>query len=149
MVHAVVEDARPSVQTGVDAIAPAPRLAPRVATTVRASRTVDWGGEGVLEWSCTEQRDAFSADRPVSVSMEVELRRVCGAAVYDELAAYCRARQRTSERRTPTLLPMMPQQPRCRAGPPERRREQSHLARRLNREGRPMSSGGWARRKCC
>jgi len=77
-------------------------------TTVRASRTVDWGAEGILEWWCTEHQDAFSADHPVYVSMEEELRRVCGDAVYDELAAYCRARQRAGELRTLTLLPMMP-----------------------------------------
>ena len=65
-------------------------------------------GEGILEWWCTEHPDAFSGDQPVYVSMEVELRRVCGAAVYDELAAYCRARQRIGELRTPTLLPMAP-----------------------------------------
>jgi hypothetical protein len=40
--------------------------------------------------------------------MGVELRRVCGAPVYDELAAYCRARQRTDEQRGLTLLPMAP-----------------------------------------
>ena len=77
-------------------------------TTVRASRTVDWGAEGILEWWCTEHQDAFSADHPVYVSMEEELRRVCGDAVYDELAAYCRARHRAGELRTLTLLPMMP-----------------------------------------
>ena len=39
--------------------------------------------------------------------MEAELRRVCGAAVYDELAAYCQARQ-NDEPRSLTLLPMIP-----------------------------------------
>jgi hypothetical protein len=77
-------------------------------TKVRASRTVDWGGEGILDWWCTEQADAYSGDRPLYVTMEVELRRVCGADVYDELAAYCRARQASGEPRTPTLLPMVP-----------------------------------------
>ena len=52
-------------------------------------------------------QDAFSADQPVYVTMEAELRRVCGAAVYDELAAYCQARQ-TGEPRRLTLLPMLP-----------------------------------------
>jgi hypothetical protein len=75
-------------------------------TTVRACRTVDWGGEGILDWWCTEHPDAFSADQPVYVTMESELRRVCGAAVYDELAAYCQARQ-TGEPRRLTLLPMI------------------------------------------
>jgi hypothetical protein len=77
-------------------------------TTVRACRTVDWGGHERLEWWCTEHQDAFGADRPVYVSMEVELRRVCGAAVYDELAAYCRVREGNGKRRTLTPLPMMP-----------------------------------------
>jgi hypothetical protein len=76
-------------------------------TTVRACRTVDWGDEGSLEWWCTERRDAFNAEEPVYVSMESELRRVCGGAVYDELAAYCRARKRTREPNTLTLLPMV------------------------------------------
>lgn len=73
-------------------------------TRVRACRTSDWGGEGLLDWWCTEHADAFSADQPVHVTMEAELRRVCGDSVYDELAAYCRARQT----REPTPLPMAP-----------------------------------------
>jgi hypothetical protein len=40
--------------------------------------------------------------------MEAELRRVCGDAVYEELADYCRARQNGEGGRT-TLLPMFPQ----------------------------------------
>ncbi len=76
-------------------------------TTVRASLTVDWGAEGILDWWCTEQPDAFNASQPLYVTMEAELRRVCGAAVYDELATYCRAR-RTGESRKLTLLPMHP-----------------------------------------
>jgi hypothetical protein len=77
-------------------------------TTVRASRTVDWGGEGILDWGCTEHEEAFSADQPVYVSMEAELRRVCGARVYDELAVYCQARQSARNPRGPTSLPMAP-----------------------------------------
>jgi len=77
-------------------------------TAVRASRTVDWGAEGVLDWWCTEHEDAFSAHQPVYVSMEAELRRVCGAAVYDELAAYCQARQRAQRPRGLQPLPMAP-----------------------------------------
>ena len=75
-------------------------------TMVRACRTVDWGGEGILDWWCAEQADAFSADQPVYVTMEAELRRVCGAAVYDELAAYCEAPERGAT--SLTLLPMIP-----------------------------------------
>ncbi|HTP19414.1 MAG TPA: hypothetical protein VMJ65_07415 [Solirubrobacteraceae bacterium] len=74
-------------------------------TAVRASRTVDWGGDEVLEWWCTEQQDAFSGDQPVYVSMAAELQRVCGAAVYDELARYCQARRRGEPSKL-TLLPM-------------------------------------------
>jgi hypothetical protein len=77
------------------------------ATTVRACRTVDWGGAGILDWWCTERPDAFKADQPVYLTMADELRRVCGAAVYDELVAYCRTRQ-TGEPPAPTLLPMIP-----------------------------------------
>jgi hypothetical protein len=79
----------------------------RKTTVVRAARTVDWGGEGVIDWWCTEHPDAFTADRPVYATMERELRRVCGDAVYDELVAYCRAR-RDDEPRPPVLLPMAP-----------------------------------------
>ena len=65
------------------------------------------GRQGILDWWCTEHPDAFSADEPVYVTMEAELRRVCGAAVHDELAAYCQARQNGEPRRL-TLLPMIP-----------------------------------------
>jgi hypothetical protein len=76
-------------------------------TMVRACRTVDWGGEGILDWWCTEHPDAFSADQPVYVTMEAELRRVCGDPVYHELAAHCQARQAREPRKL-TLLPMIP-----------------------------------------
>ena len=76
-------------------------------TRVRACRTADWGGEGI-EWWCTEHEDAFSGDQLLYVSMEVELRRVCGDGVYEELAAYCRARQRSRGLRELTALPMAP-----------------------------------------
>lgn len=75
-------------------------------TLVRACRTVDWGGEGI-HWWCTEQPDAFGADEPLYVTMAAELRRMCGAAVYDELAAYCQAR-RDGEPRGLRPLPMLP-----------------------------------------
>jgi hypothetical protein len=76
-------------------------------TRVRAVRTADWGEEGILEWWCTEHEDAFSASQAVYITMEAELRRVCGAAVYDELAAYCRARQGGRGQRALTLLPVL------------------------------------------
>jgi hypothetical protein len=76
-------------------------------TTVRASRAVDSGGEGILDWWCTEHPDPFNADQPVYVTMEAELRRVCGDHIYHELAAYCQARQTRGSRKL-TLLPMIP-----------------------------------------
>jgi hypothetical protein len=72
-------------------------------TTVRACRTADWGGKGILDWWCTEHPDAFSADHPVYVTMEAELRRACGDPIYHQLAAYCQAR----EPRKLTPLPMI------------------------------------------
>ena len=51
--------------------------------------------------------DAFSADQPVYVITEAELQSVCGAAICDELAAYCQARPNGEPRRL-TLLPMIP-----------------------------------------
>ncbi len=77
-------------------------------TKVRASRTADWGADGIIDWWCTERAEAYVADRPVYVSMEAELRRVCGATLYDELAEYCRARQRARMPAGPQL-PMLPQ----------------------------------------
>ena len=75
-------------------------------TTVRASRSSDWGADGAVDWWCTEQEGAFGADRPLYVSMEAELRASCGDAVYDELAEYCRARRRARMPRGPQL-PML------------------------------------------
>jgi hypothetical protein len=77
-------------------------------TKVRPSRTADWGEDGILAWWCTEHDDAFSADQPLYVTMQDELRRVCGAAVYDELAAHCGARQAAHGPRRLTPLPMAP-----------------------------------------
>jgi hypothetical protein len=62
-------------------------------TTVRPSRTADWGQEGIIEWWCTEHAEAFGAAQPVYVTLEAELRRACGDDVYAELAAHCRARR--------------------------------------------------------
>ena len=81
-------------------------------TTVRASRTADWGEEGIIDWWCTEHQDAYSADQPVYVSMDAELRRVCGDAIYDELADYCRARQVARKPRAGLQLPMVSTRPR-------------------------------------
>jgi hypothetical protein len=77
-------------------------------TTVRASRTADWGHAGIIDWWCIEQEEAFSAEWPVYVSMEAEIRRVCGDDVYKQLAAHCRARQRARGPRRLALLPIAP-----------------------------------------
>jgi hypothetical protein len=70
-------------------------------TTVRATRTADWGEEGILDWWCTEHEEAFGGEDPLYVTMEAELRRVCGDEIYEELAEYCRKRGRGLK-----LLPM-------------------------------------------
>jgi hypothetical protein len=75
-------------------------------TTVRATRTADWGEEGILDWWCTEQEETYGGDQPVYVTMAAELRRVCGHDVYDELAAYCDGRRAAERARRPTMLPM-------------------------------------------
>jgi hypothetical protein len=77
-------------------------------TKVRACRTADWGHEGIIDWWCTEHEEAYTAARPVYLSMEKELRRMCGDDVYDELAAYCRARQRASGPRRLAPPPIAP-----------------------------------------
>ena len=100
-------------------------------TVVRASRTVDWGGEGILDWWCTEHPDAFIADQPVYVTMEAGLRRACGAAVYEELAAYCRSRQAGEPRRL-TLRPMIPE---------NRRRPGARALAEMTRDGCGAGSG--------
>jgi len=72
----------------------------------RASRTGDCGEEGILGWWWAEHPEGAQRRSSVYPTMEEELQRVCGAAVYDELAAYCRAR-RNGERCRLTLLPMI------------------------------------------
>jgi len=74
-------------------------------TLVRASRSADWGPEGSLGWWCTEREEAFGAMQPVYLTMEAELRRVCGDEVYEELSAHCRGRQPA---RRPRRLPRLP-----------------------------------------
>jgi hypothetical protein len=46
------------------------------------------GQEGIIDWWCTGQEEAFSAERPVYLSIEEERRRVRGDDVYTELGAY-------------------------------------------------------------
>ncbi|MGZ6693131.1 MAG: hypothetical protein ACXVHQ_37745 [Solirubrobacteraceae bacterium] len=77
-------------------------------TKVRACRTADWGHEGIIDWWCTEREEAYTAARPVYLSMEQELRRMCGDDVYDELAAYCEARHRARRTRRRPLRPSAP-----------------------------------------
>ncbi|MGH2895247.1 MAG: hypothetical protein ACRDPM_18545 [Solirubrobacteraceae bacterium] len=75
---------------------------------MRASRTADREQEGIIDWWCTEQEEAFSAQRPVYLSLEKEIRCVCGDDVYEDLAVCCRARQRARRPRRLTLLPIAP-----------------------------------------
>jgi hypothetical protein len=80
-------------------------------TRIRASRTADWGGEGIIDWWCTEHEEAYTARFPVYMSMAAELRRVCGRAVYDELAAYCRARRARHRRNASASTRLKPPLP--------------------------------------
>jgi hypothetical protein len=50
----------------------------------------DGWGEGGEEfaWWCTEAKEAFTGAEPVYKSMESELRKMLGDAVYEELAKY-------------------------------------------------------------
>ena len=54
----------------------------------------DGWGEGGEEfaWWCTEAKEAFSASEPVYKSMEPELRKMLGDAVYEEVVKYLDAR---------------------------------------------------------
>jgi hypothetical protein len=48
-----------------------------------------WGEGGEdFAWWCTEAPEAFTGEVPVYVSMEPEIRAICGDFVYDELAKY-------------------------------------------------------------
>jgi hypothetical protein len=58
--------------------------------TVRAVRRSDWGSPGAIDWWCTSATVAHTAERPVWQTLEPELRRTCGDAVYERLAATCR-----------------------------------------------------------
>lgn len=51
----------------------------------------DGWGEGGEEfaWWCTEAPEAFTGSEPVFRSMEPEIRRIVGDAVYEELVRYC------------------------------------------------------------
>lgn len=62
---------------------------------VRAWQARDWdtGGEP-LHWWCTAAPEAFDSPTPVWVSLEAELRAMCGDAVYDALATALRAQER-------------------------------------------------------
>lgn len=60
--------------------------------TVRAVRRSDWGAAGAIDWWCTSAGAAQTAERPVFETLEPELRRTCGDAVYERLAGACRLR---------------------------------------------------------
>jgi hypothetical protein len=56
-----------------------------------------WGeGGDDFAWWCTEAPEAFTATEPVYRSLEPELRRTCGDAVYERLATYLDARMKSS-----------------------------------------------------
>jgi hypothetical protein len=57
----------------------------------------DGWGEGGEEfaWWCTEAKEAFSDAEPVYKTMEAELRKMLGDAVYEELAKYMDTRVST------------------------------------------------------
>jgi hypothetical protein len=63
-------------------------------TTVLTEFGRDGWGEGGEDfaWWCTEAPEAFTGEVPVYVSMEKELRAICGDVVYDELAKYLGSR---------------------------------------------------------
>lgn len=67
----------------------------RKVCVVRAARQRDWNT--TLDWWCIEQPDAYTGAEPVYRSLEDELRRLVGDAVYEELCAYLE--------RTPSELP--------------------------------------------
>jgi len=64
-------------------------------TTVLTEFGRDGWGEGGEEfaWWCTEAPEAFTGGEPVYRSMEAELRRMLGDAVYEEVARYLDARR--------------------------------------------------------
>jgi hypothetical protein len=56
-----------------------------------------WGeGGDDFAWWCTEAPEAFTGAEPVYRSLEPELRRTCGDAVYERLATYLDARMQSS-----------------------------------------------------
>lgn len=64
-------------------------------SVVRAWQARDWdtGGEP-LHWWCTSAPEAFDGPTPVWVSLEAELRAMCGDGVYEDLAAALRTAAR-------------------------------------------------------
>lgn len=67
----------------------------RRVCVVRAARQRDWNT--TLDWWCIEQPVAYTGSEPVYRSLEPELRRLVGDAVYEELRAHLE--------RTPNELP--------------------------------------------
>ncbi len=67
-------------------------------TEVLTEFSRDGWGEGGEEfcWWCTEAKEAFTGSEPVYKSMEPELRKMLGDAVYEEVAKYMDARFATS-----------------------------------------------------
>ena len=58
-----------------------------------------WGDGGdEFAWWCTEAPEAFTGTQPVYRSMEPEIRRIVGDAVYEELVRYCEQRSAAGNR---------------------------------------------------
>jgi hypothetical protein len=72
-------------------------------TTVVTEFGRDGWGEGGEEfaWWCTEAKEAFTAGEPVYKSMEPELRKMLGDAVYEEVAKYMDIRMTSGPRPMP------------------------------------------------
>lgn len=70
--------------------------------SVRAVRDYDWGV--APKWWCVGEEAAYQGAQPAYVTLEAELRRTVGDAVYDELAEYLRVKLERTRRHAP--LPM-------------------------------------------
>ena len=74
--------------------------APLEVHTIAAYERGHWGEGGAeFDWWCLDDATAFVARHPVYESMERELRRMVGDAVYEELAGYLQQRRRSDEGR--------------------------------------------------
>jgi hypothetical protein len=69
-----------------------------VTSTIREWKRRDWGSGGAeFHWWCTEATDAFIDKKMVWQTMADELTAIVGEEVYEELAAYMKARGRRAK----------------------------------------------------